>query len=55
MANYSNPADKLSIIAAMPRTVLNPDITIEYLAEECTKEQSDQISLSKEEKQTWER
>ena len=32
MRNYSNPADKLSIIASMPRTVLNKDITIEQLA-----------------------
>ena len=28
-----NPADKLSIIAAMPRAALRQDITIEYLAE----------------------
>ena len=32
MGKNFNPADKLSIIAAMPRTVLQNDITIEHLA-----------------------
>lgn len=34
MSNYSNPADKLSIIASMPKTVLSKDTTIEGLAEQ---------------------
>ena len=55
MANFSNPADKLSIIAAMPKSVLNKDITIEFLAEECKKEQQAHLELSKEEKQRLER
>jgi len=34
MKAYSNPADKLSIIAALPRTVLRKDITVNQLANE---------------------
>ena len=33
MSTYSNPADKLSIIASAPRSVLNDEITIDRLAE----------------------
>ena len=33
MTKYSNPADKLSIIASQPRLVLNPKITIQDLAD----------------------
>lgn len=35
MTNYTNPADKLSIIAAMPRKVLTESITIKQLSESC--------------------
>jgi hypothetical protein len=33
MSRYSNPADKLSIIAAEPRKVLKKTVTIQQLAE----------------------
>ena len=55
MSNHSNPADKLSIIAAIPKTVLNPDITIDFLSQECKKQQMCNMELSKEEKQSMER
>ena len=32
---FSNPADKISIAAAQPRTVMNHDITLMKLASEC--------------------
>ena len=35
MSNYSNPADKLSVIAAMPKFALNQDTTIRELNENC--------------------
>ena len=37
MKTYSNPADKLSVIASMPRNVLSKDTTIVQLAEECNR------------------
>ena len=54
MANYSNPADKLSIIASVPRTVLMKDMTIENLAIECKKLQKENFFLSEGEKQEYE-
>lgn len=35
MTQFSNPADKLSIIASTPRSVLNPTISIAELASQC--------------------
>ena len=37
MSNYSNPADKLSIIASMPKSVLTGDNTIVRLASDSDK------------------
>ena len=54
MANYSNPADKLSIIASVPRTVLTKDITIKNLSIECKKLQKENFFLSEAEKQEYE-
>jgi len=54
MANYSNPADKLSIIASVPRTVLTKDITIKNLAIKCKELQQENFFLSEEEKQIYE-
>ena len=34
----TNPADKMSIIAAQPRLILNDNITIKSLAKECEKQ-----------------
>ena len=55
MANYSNPADKLSIIASVPRTVLTKDITIKNLAIKCKELQQENFFLSEGEKQEYER
>lgn len=49
MQNYSNPADKLSIIASMPRKALNNDVTIEFLAKESVKRQADNMIIPSEE------
>ena len=46
MGNYSNPADKLSIIADYPRKVLNENITIQELAADCQSKQKENIELS---------
>ena len=54
MANYSNPADKLSIIASVPRTVLTKDITIKNLAIKCKELQQENFFLSEEEKEIYE-
>ena len=34
----TNPADKMSIIAAQPRLILNENMTIKHLAKECEKQ-----------------
>ena len=39
MRAYSNPADKLSIIASQPRQILNDQMTVEQLANYCAKDQ----------------
>ena len=55
MSNYSNPADKLSIIASMPRTVLRSDTTIELLASACLEQLVEHTILKEDEKRDWER
>lgn len=35
MSKFSNPADKLTLIASVPKRMLNPDTSIVELAEEC--------------------
>ena len=46
MSNYSNPADKLSIIASVPKTVLTKDVTIKDLAIKCKELQKENFFLS---------
>ena len=36
--SHTNPADKMSIIAALPKKILRKDITINMLAKECEKQ-----------------
>ena len=38
MPTHTNPADKLAIVAASPREILNKKITITYMAQECQKQ-----------------
>lgn len=40
MGRYSNPADKLSMIAAEPRKVLREDVTIMELTKACKEKQA---------------
>lgn len=53
MTNYSNPADKLSIIASQPRTVLNSDVQIRELAKVCMEQQAQNMFLSEQEITDW--
>lgn len=55
MSNYSNPADKLSIIASMPKSVLSAETTITSLATDCSTNQKGNSELNQEEKNDWER
>ena len=55
MRAYSNPADKLSIIASQPKSVLHDQITIEKLAAHSTKEQVENHTIPAAERQGWER
>ncbi len=50
MGRFSNPADKLSMIAAEPRKVLRDDITIMDLTRECKEQLKEYSGLSKETK-----
>ena len=55
MTKYSNPADKLSIIACLPKKTLNEDTTIEQLAEDSLRLQVEHHTIGAEERQGWER
>lgn len=46
MLKFSNPADKVSIIAAEPRKLLSPSTSIYDLADACRKQQHKFIELS---------
>jgi len=48
---HTNAADKMSVIAAQPRTILNPNATIKMLADECKKQQDYNMHLSERERQ----
>jgi hypothetical protein len=46
MSRFSNPADKLILIASVPRKVLNPDVNIVSLSECCKAQLADQMTIS---------
>ena len=54
MGKYSNPADKVSIIAAEPKSVLNESIDIVTLHESCKHNLSKYFMLTDDEKQGYE-
>ena len=54
MGKYSNPADKLSIIAQVPKSVLHDSVTIEQLSNASLEKQRANHSLSDDEKASWE-
>lgn len=50
MSRYCNPADKLSLIASVPKQVLGKDVSILQLAEENRRQNERTFSLTNDER-----